>query len=67
MGRKTLVNNREILVDNREYVAVSVIQATGTVEFEDGLRTGLLHGDCFAIVVTSLSPGSIPIPSWDEG
>ena len=30
---------------NRESVAGSVIQATGTVEFEDGLRTGVLQED----------------------
>ena len=28
-------------------MAGSVIQATGTVEFEDGLRTGVLPGDCW--------------------
>ena len=28
-------------------VAGSVIQATGTVEFEDGLRTGVLPGGCW--------------------
>ena len=28
-------------------VAGSVIQATGTVEFEDGLRTGVLLGGCW--------------------
>ena len=32
---------------NREFVADSVIQATGTVEFEDGLRTGVLPGGCW--------------------
>ena len=31
----------------RESVAGSVIQATGTVEFEDGLRTGVLQEDCW--------------------
>ena len=30
-----------------ESVAGSVIQATGTVEFEDGLRTGVLQEDCW--------------------
>ena len=30
-----------------EFVAGSVIQATGTVEFEDGLRTGVLQEDCW--------------------
>ena len=32
---------------NRESVAGSVIQATGMVEFEDGLRTGVLPGGCW--------------------
>ena len=31
---------------HRESVAGSVIQASGTVEFEDGLRTGVLLQDC---------------------
>ena len=31
--------------EDRESVAGSVIQATGTVEFEDGLRTGVLQED----------------------
>ena len=31
----------------REFVADSVIQASGTVEFEDGLRTGVLLGGCW--------------------
>ena len=31
---------------HREFVADSVIQASGTVEFEDGLRTGVLLQDC---------------------
>ena len=30
-----------------ESVAGSVIQATGTVIFEDGLRTGVLPGSCW--------------------
>ena len=30
--------------NNRETVAGSVIQTTGTVEFEDGLKTGVLPG-----------------------
>ena len=32
---------------NQESVAGSVIQATGMVEFEDGLRTGVLQKDCW--------------------
>ena len=32
---------------DRESVAGSVIQATGTVEFEDGLRMGVLPGGCW--------------------
>ena len=34
------------LIGYREFVADSVIQASGTVEFEDGLRTGVLLQDC---------------------
>ena len=38
----------EVLINfNREFVADSVIQATGTVEFEDGLRMGVLFGGCW--------------------
>ena len=33
--------------DYWESVAGSVIQATGTLEFEDGLRTGVLPGGCW--------------------
>ena len=32
---------------DEESVADSVIQATGTLEFEDGLRTGVLPGACW--------------------
>ena len=32
-------------------MAGSVIQATGTVEFENGLRTGVLPGGCWYTVV----------------
>ena len=31
----------------RASVAGAVIQATGTVEFEDGLRTGVFQEDCW--------------------
>ena len=41
---KFLCNQRELTY--REFVADSVIQASGTVEFEDGLRTGVLLQDC---------------------
>ena len=34
-----------VTLSNREFVAGSVIQATGTVEFENGLRTGVLQED----------------------
>ena len=33
--------------NNREFVVDSVIQANGTVEFEDGMRTGVLLGGCW--------------------
>ena len=42
---KTKAEGYEITID-RESVAGSVIQATGTVEFEDGLRTEVLQEDC---------------------
>ena len=42
----------------------SVIQATGTVEFEDGLRTGVLPG---ALRAAAPSLGSIPNPSEGAG
>ena len=32
---------------NRESVVDSAIQATGTVEFVDVLRTGVFHGGCW--------------------
>ena len=48
----------------------SVIQATGTVKFEDGLRMGVLPGSLEAVgalraVITSL--GSIPTPPGSSG
>ena len=36
-----------IFKDDRESLVGSVIQATGTVEFVDGLRTGVLPGGCW--------------------
>ena len=33
--------------NNQEFVVDSVIQASGTVEFEDGMRTGVLLGGCW--------------------
>ena len=41
------LDNVFTLVCSRESVAGSVIQATGKVEFEDGLRTGVLPGGCW--------------------
>ena len=32
---------------NQEFMVGSVTQATGTVEFEDGLKTGVLPGCCW--------------------
>ena len=47
-----------------------VIQATWTVEIEDGLRTEVLEA-AVAILVTALRYESIPIPSmgmgWSQG
>ena len=51
----------------RESVAGSVIQATGTVEFEDDLRTGVLPGGCWALRVAAPNLGSIPNPSGGAG
>ena len=50
--------------NKRVSVAGSVIQAPGTVDFEDGLRMGVLPE---VIVVTPLIPGSVPITSWRWG
>ena len=45
--------------DNQESVAGSVIQATGTMELEDGLRTGREAAGALRAAAPSL--GSIPI------
>ena len=42
---------------NRGSMAGSVSQATGTVEFEDGLRSGVFPGGFDAMLVTALNPG----------
>ena len=44
---------------NQESVAGSVIQATGMVEFEDGLRTESSLQAAGTLVVAAPSPGSI--------
>ena len=46
-------HNQGALVD-------SVIQVTGTMEFEDGLRTGVLPGGCLGLIAAAPSLGSIP-------
>ena len=43
-SKRVIIHN---ISRNRGSVAGSVIQATGTVEFEDALRTGDLHGGCW--------------------
>ena len=43
----SLIEMQIQIVSAMEFVADSVIQATGTVEFEDGLRTGVLLGGCW--------------------
>ena len=49
---------------HKQSMADFVIQAPGRVEFEDGLRMEVLPEGCAgALLVTALSPGSIPIPS----
>ena len=40
-------DTKQYSVMHRESLAGSVIQAIGTVEFEDGLRTGVLQEDCW--------------------
>ena len=40
------ITNFLLISFNRESVAGSVIQATGKVKFEDGLRIGVLQEDC---------------------
>ena len=51
----------------RESVAGSVIQATGTVEFEDGLRTGVLHGGCWCPWGGRTYPRINSKPPWGCG
>ena len=46
------IKNRKYL--NRASVGGAAIQATGTVEFEDGLRTGVLLEDCWCPYVATL-------------
>ena len=47
---------------NWESVAGSVIQATVTVEIEDGWRTGALPKGASTLVMTASIPGSNPNP-----
>ena len=50
---------------NREFVADSVIQASGTVEFEDGLRTGVLQEDCWCPYGVRTNPlVNVRAPMW---
>ena len=51
------INTNKKNVENWEYVVDSIIQATKIVDFEDGLRTGVLLRGYVAISVTALSPG----------
>ena len=46
VSKQKLYFHQSKSINYRESVAGSVIQATGTVEFEDGLRTGVLPGGC---------------------
>ena len=52
---------------HRESVAGSVIQATGTVEFEDGLRTGVLPGGCWCPCGGRTQPRIKSNPPWGCG
>ena len=42
-------------------MATSVIQTTGMMEFEDGLRTGVLPGAAGVLVVAATSLVQIPL------
>ena len=55
------------LIIYRESVAGSVIQATGTVEFEDGLRTGVLPGGCWCPCGGRTQPRIKSKPPWGCG
>ena len=48
-------------------MAGSVIQATGTVEFKDSLRTGVIPEAAGALVATASSLGLIPNLSGGAG
>ena len=52
---------------NRESVAGSVIQASGTVEFEDGLRMGVLFGGCWCSCEDHTYPRINFKPPWGRG
>ena len=45
----------------------SAIQATEMLEFEDGLRTGFLHGGCWCYCDDCIKARSIPMPPWGAG
>ena len=52
-------------VTNKKFKLGSVIQITGTMEIEDGLRTALEAAG--AIVVTALTSRMIQIQFWGVG
>ena len=52
---------------NRESMAGSVIQATGMVEFEDGLWTRVLFGSCWCLCGCCTYPRINPKPTWGCG
>ena len=54
-------------LEYRETVASSVIQATGMVEFEDGLRTGVLPGGCWYPCGGRTYPRINFKPPWGSG
>ena len=61
------LDNVFTLVCNREFVAGSVIQATGMVKFEDGLRMGESLEAAGALVVAAPILESISTPPGGAG
>ena len=53
--RTTTGTQTRYIHHHQESMAGFVIQASGTVEFEDGLRMGVLPGDCCCHCGTALT------------
>ena len=60
-----------MIIKHQESVADSVIQATGKLGFEVGLRMGVLPGGCWGLRAAAPSQGAIPSPlegvGWSWG